>query len=177
MHGILHGDLKAYLVKRQSQEAYDAIIEAAGLKDDFSAESYYDDSLFDRILTAAGAQLSMDRQELLYELGVDLTPGALEHFGPLIDPSWKTLDFVESVESVMHHTAREQLKARPPVLETERVSADKLIVRISSTRNMFGLARGFIQGIAGHYGETVEVDLQTKGNDCTITLERVAPSA
>ena len=174
MHGLVHEYMKSYVVGKHSQRNYDAILENAGFSSDhFNASSYYNDSEFDSILAAAETELSMSRGEILYELGYHLLSDVLERFiKHLIDPKWKTLDLIEATESRMHSYVHSEFGAFPPGLKTERISDDELIIRVRSHRNMFELAKGFIEAMSKLYGENFKVDMEVDGNECTYKVTR-----
>jgi len=94
--------------------------------------------------------------------------------------NWITLlplqegDLVENVESRMHKHVREEMGAFPPALVAERVSADELNVNIRSHRKMAGLAKGFIQGFAKHYGDTVSIDIDANDAGYNFQIKKMA---
>ncbi|MBE9042196.1 heme NO-binding domain-containing protein [Oscillatoriales cyanobacterium LEGE 11467] len=174
MHRVLHADLKNYIVECHSKQDYKVILEKAGyLESDFEGEEYYNDSLFENLLQASVSQLSMDRQAILSALGVNLTPGLLDNIQPMINSGWKTLDFVEETESIMHKYAREEMGAFPPALKPERISENELIIKFISHRGMCGLAQGFINAISKHYGEKIDLNIEVNGREHTLTLKKI----
>jgi hypothetical protein len=167
--------LKDYLVRAHSPTVYANILEAAGFESThFDTREYFSDEDLNRVLEAAEAETNLSRDALLTANGKMATPALLEATAAMIDPSWKTLDLVEAVEGRMHTFAREEMAAFPPVLKTERVSENELIVRSRSHRRMWGLAVGFMYGFAEHYGETITVDVDIDGHTCVFTLRKTA---
>lgn len=91
--------------------------------------------------------------------GEFLAPHLVKVAGPLIDPSWRTLDLVEHTEDLIHAMVRtRQPGADPPVLETVRSAPDELHVVYASRRRLCSLATGLLRGLARHYGELIELD-------------------
>ena len=91
--------------------------------------------------------------------GEFLAPHLLKVAGPLIEPSWRTLDLVEHTEDLIHAMVRtKQPGADPPVLETVRAGPEELHVVYASRRRLCPLATGLLRGLARHYGELIEVD-------------------
>jgi len=74
----------------------------------------------------------------------------------------------------MHKHVREEMGAFPPALVSERVSDDELKVSVRSHRKMAGLARGFIQGFAAHYGETVSIDIDANDSGYSFQIKKTA---
>jgi hypothetical protein len=96
---------------------------------------------------------------LLGRFGQFLAPHLVKVAGPLVDPTWRTLDLIEHTESIMHAMVRaEKPGAEPPVLETVRISADELHLVYSSRRRLCPLAVGVMHGLAKHFGETLEIE-------------------
>ena len=174
MHSVLHADFKKYVVECHSQKDYEAILEKAGYKEgDFDGAGYYNDSHFDNLIQASESQLSMDRQAILSALAHHGGPALLDNVRSMIDLGWKTLDFIEETENIMHKYAREEMGAFPPALKPERISENELIIRFISHRGMCGLARGFINAISEHYGEKIELNMQVNDREHTLTIKKL----
>lgn len=96
---------------------------------------------------------------ILEEFGEFLAPHLIKVAGPVVDPSWRTLDLIEHTEAIIHAMVRVQNPgASPPVLETVRQSPDELHLVYSSARRLCTLAVGLMRGIAAHYGETIRIE-------------------
>lgn len=176
MHGTIHKELRGYIVDAHGEPAYAAILQRAGVAGrEFDPAGYYPDDDLYRILTAASEQLGLSEQQILEEYGVWVAPGLLEGFAAMIEPHWRTLDLVEHTEQVIHVWTRENMSAKPPVLATQRLADDHLVVDYRSHRRMCTLGTGFIVGIAAHYGEAARIQQTTcmhRGDDrCTIDVQ------
>jgi tRNA A-37 threonylcarbamoyl transferase component Bud32 len=119
---------------------------------------------------------------LLGRFGEFLAPHLVKVAGPLVDPSWRTLDLIEHTESLIHSMVRTAKPgAEPPVLETVRVAPEELHLVYSSRRRLCPLAAGLIRGMARHFGETLDVEETScmhRGDPfCTFNLRRASGDA
>ena len=95
---------------------------------------------------------------LLGRFGDFLAPHLVKVAGSLVNPAWRTLDLIENTESLIHSMVRAAKPgAEPPVLETVRVAPDELHLVYSSRRRLCPLAVGLMQGMAKHFGETLDI--------------------
>jgi len=175
MHIALHQTVIEFLVNQHSEDLYIQSLGDAGIKrEDFEAADYHNDSELDQLIAAAEKRLGQNRDEFLTDVGVFGAPGLFEAFKGFVEPNWKVLDLVENIEARMHKHVREEMGAFPPALVSERVSADELKVSVRSHRKMAGLARGFIQGFAKHYGETVSIEIDANDAGYSFQIKKTA---
>ena len=162
MHAVLHLSFKDFVENHHSRDLYIQILNEAGLEEaKFEAENYHNDAEVDQAIAVAEKILSQSRNEFLSDMGNYGAPGLLEQFKAFLDPDWNVLDMVENVESSMHKYVREEMGAFPPALKTERLGENELKVDVLSHRKMAGLAKGFIEGFATHYGDAITIDIES----------------
>jgi tRNA A-37 threonylcarbamoyl transferase component Bud32 len=119
----------------------------------------YDDGEAVALLQSIADGIDEPLPLLLGRFGQFLAPHLVKVAGPLVDPTWRTLDLIEHTESIMHAMVRATKPgAEPPLLETVRVSAEELHVIYSSRRLLCPLAVGVMRGLAKHFGEILEID-------------------
>ena len=175
MHIALHQTVIEYLIKQHSEELYAQSLGDAGInRAEFEAPDYHNDAELDNVIAAAGKRLGKTRDEFLTDVGVFGAPGLLEAFKDFLDPGWNVIDLVENVESRMHKHVREEMGAFPPALVSERISTDELKINVRSHRKMAGLARGFIQGFAKHYGDNVSIDIDANDAGYSFQIKKTA---
>jgi tRNA A-37 threonylcarbamoyl transferase component Bud32/predicted hydrocarbon binding protein len=91
--------------------------------------------------------------------GEYVAPHLIRVAGPLVDPSWRTLDVVEHadalIRSMVHH---QQVYSDPPTHEIVRVSPSEIHLVYSSRRKMCAVAAGIVRGVAKHFGELLSVE-------------------
>ncbi len=159
MHGIIHSELKKYVVSKLGPEAWNALVEDAGLSGTVHdpGKAYPDDHAL-ALVEAAVRATGLEAGAILEDFGEFLGPHLLAAYSRHVSPDWRTLDMLESTESTIHRVVRaNNPTATPPELDVKRVSRTRVTIRYSSPRKMCAVARGIIKGAAKHYGETVEI--------------------
>ena len=160
MHGLIF-----FYIQKFADMLATATASHAGLRSTIvcSTASYLPSGVYDDGEAVALLQSMADGIEeplpgLLGRFGEFLAPHLVKVAGPLVDPTWRTLDLIENTESLIHSMVRTaQPGAEPPVLETVRVAPDELHLVYSSRRRLCPLAAGLIRGMARHFGETLDV--------------------
>lgn len=171
MHVSLHQAFKGYAEARPEADLYQQVLTAIDMSaEDFEAEPYHDDAEMDRAVEAAAAILETDRMEFLTGWGVGISQGLLDAYQEAIDPTWKVLDLLEHIESRMHVHSREEFGARPPVLNTSRLSETELRIEVETSKNFTGLAKGFVLGFADSFGETVALTIDERPDGFTFDV-------
>lgn len=173
MHVLVHQLIKNYVENQHSTETYLQVLNEAGIeKENFESENYHNDAKTEKVLSAAITVLSINRAEILTEIGIDGAPVILNKFKALRDPNWDILDFLENVESRMHKYVREEMGAFPPALKPERTNKNELVINIRSHRRMAFLAKGFILGFAKEYGDDVTIKVDETDTQYTILIKK-----
>jgi predicted hydrocarbon binding protein len=159
MHGIVHAELRDFAIGRVGADGWDEALARAGVpgKVHLLSETYPDEelaALLEALVDATGEQPG----PLLEQFGAASVPGLLKTYGSFLKAGWRTLDVVEHTERVIHRTVRLQHPgADPPPLRAERTADDEVRILYDSPRRLCAFGTGVIQGIADHYGESVEI--------------------
>lgn len=179
MHGFILTEIEKYVRSKLGDAAWQTLLERAGLgtRRYESVRTYSDAEVVSLVVTASevtGSPVSAILEDFGCFLGGDL----LRIYRPILNPRWKSLDFLENMENTIHRVVRSRSAARPPVLLFERVSADEVLLTYGSPRKLCALAKGIAQGVALHYGETLEtteISCMLRGaTNCQLTFKRVA---
>lgn len=162
MHGsLLHG-FKQFVLARGGAAEWDAISRMAGVASWFKAAQVYPDAELAGIVEAAAERWSRPKRVILEEFGAALVPTLMNMYGAFIEPSWRTLDLLERVESVIHRTVRmTDPAASPPRLRPRRISSEEVHIGYDSERRLCALGIGICRGLAAHFDERVLVDQPT----------------
>lgn len=159
MHWIIYAELKKFVELRLGPDRWDTILIAAKLgAAKFVAGQNRPDSDAAAIVGAAARLTGTPAQQLLESFGEFLVPDLLKFYGNLVRPEWRTLDVIQNAEQAIHTIVRvNDSTARPPKLACERTAKDTVTIRYDSPRQMCGVARGIVNGLAAHYREKVRV--------------------
>ncbi len=159
MHGIFLAELQMFAETRIGRVPWAKAVRATGASTDFYAyaETYPDRDavlLLDAITVLSGRS----RREVLEDFGRFLAGSLVRFYRTLLDPTWRTLDLVENVESVIHRLVRLRSPgASPPRLVVAREAQDVMVIEYSSERRLCALIPGLLTGVADHYGERLAV--------------------
>lgn len=145
----------------------------------FLPSGSYPDADAVAILSSIADTTGRPLSSILEDFGQFLAPHLVKVAGPVVDPTWRTLDLIEHTEAIIHTMVRTTTPgAAPPVLQTVRQSPDELHLIYSSARRLCPLAVGLMRGIAAHYGETIRIEEPScllRGDPfCSFVIEHVA---
>lgn len=160
MYGIFHVELQNYIETKYGHDVWRATKKKAGLEDRFyMTVSTYLDSEAVAVVDAFCELTGASKEALLEDFGEFIAPTLVKTHEPLIDPGWGLMDFLLNMEEAIHRVVRlKNLGAQPPTLKFEQISPRQLHLVYDSPRRMDAVARGILQGVARHYGETITIE-------------------
>jgi tRNA A-37 threonylcarbamoyl transferase component Bud32 len=159
MHGSIFLQFQRFAQKHGCIPAWEILLREAHLpvKSYSPARAYPDEEML-ALVGAASRLLNIPADAVLEAFGEFVAPELIRLYGKLIDPEWKTLDLIENTEKLIHAAVRVgNPGARPPVLHCIRSTPDELQIVYSSDRQLCGVAKGIVKGVARHYGEVVRI--------------------
>lgn len=127
------------------------------------------------LVASASTMTGVQVPALLESFGEFIAPDLITNYRHLIQPDWKTLDFLEHTEEAIHRVVRHQNPgASPPRLKATRKSPHEVVIEYRSQRKMCGVAKGIVKGAATHFKERVfltEQSCMNRGDpECQITV-------
>lgn len=163
MHGFIFSEIRSYVDSKLGGGTWQALLEHAGLKSRrYENFLEYPDEEAVSIVVAASSMTGLQAQDILEDFGQYVGGDLLRVYRPLIDPQWKTLEFLGNIEATIHHIVRSRNRqAKPPMLTATRLGPDEILIVYGSPRKMCALAKGIIRGVAKHYNEQVDVREET----------------
>ncbi|MFN2471899.1 MAG: heme NO-binding domain-containing protein [Gaiellaceae bacterium] len=181
MHGVIFSSFRDYVTDAYGREVAQQVFADGSAY--LLSEAYPDEELLGFV--ARAAEMSRrEADELVYDFGIFTAQTTFARLYPAffaISPS--TREFLLTVETRIHELVRATIpNARPPDLHITERGPDGVSIVYTSPRQLCTLLRGLVEGTAGHYGETADIEESTcmkRGNPaCTfeVTLRR-APSA
>lgn len=183
MHGIIFSELKHYVESKLGPAAWGDLLVTAGIRGKvFLATQTYPDNEIVAIVAAASRLARKGVPALLEDFGEHILPTLLQVYKSFINPRWKALDLLEHTEEAIHKVVRIKNRgATPPQLTCARLSPQEVAITYSSPRNMCGLAKGIIRGIARHYGEKVTISeyscMHSGAASCLILVRQALESS
>jgi tRNA A-37 threonylcarbamoyl transferase component Bud32 len=180
MHGLIFLQLQRFAQKQDRIASWESLLREAQLPlKSYSPARVYPDEEVLALVGAASRLLNMPAGAVLEAFGEFVAPELIRLYGKLIEPQWKTLDLIENTEKLIHTAVRVgNPGAAPPVLNCVRNTPDDLQIVYSSDRQLCGIAKGIVKGVARHYGETVHISddaCMLRGDPyCALHVTRVA---
>lgn len=158
MKGIIFNLVEEVVVGTHGENAWDDILDAAGLDGSYtSLGSYPDEDLF-RLVGAASAALDVPANDVVRSLGQGAIPLLAERYPGFFEHS-STRSFLLTLNDIIHPEVRKLYPgADVPEFEFSHSSDDDLVLGYRSSRKLCALAEGFILGAAAHFSERVTID-------------------
>lgn len=158
MYGVLLAELEKFVGARYGKATWAALLDEAGLEPEtFVPENRYPDAHLSAILRAVPAALPPPIAGLAEDFGAFVAPELLRRYAHLILPSWRTLEILNHAEAIYGGFADAIFGTAAPVLRGERTGKSEVTLTYASHRRLCALAKGLARGMAGHFGESVEV--------------------
>ena len=157
--GIIFNLVNEVVVGTYGEDAWDDILDAAGLDGSYtSLGSYPDDDLF-RLVGAASTALESDPQHVIRILGEGAIPLLAQRY-PDFFAHDRTRSMLLTLNDIIHPEVRKLYPgADVPVFDFDTsVGDDRLVLGYQSPRKLCALAEGFIRGTATHFGERVTIE-------------------
>jgi hypothetical protein len=160
LKGLLFCLLEEVVVSQVGDDAWDAMLDGAGLEGAYTSLGNYPDQDFTKLLGMLAGRIGKSERDALAwfgQRGIPFLAGRYpEFFG-----SHRTLrPFLLSLNDVIHAEVRKLYPgADVPVFEFESPAGEPglLLVRYRSKRRLCPLAEGFVAGAADHFREKVAI--------------------
>jgi hypothetical protein len=162
MKGIIFNLLEEVVSTQFGEDAWDAILESAGVEGAFTSLGNYPDDEFAKLIGALSERTGKNYRDALKWYGHLAMPHLSHRYPELFSPYDGTRSFLLSLNDVIHAEVRKLYPgAEVPVFEfgtqTGAAAHDPLIIHYRSRRRLCQLAEGFIAGAADHFREQVLV--------------------
>ncbi|MDP9384036.1 MAG: heme NO-binding domain-containing protein [Actinomycetota bacterium] len=183
MHGIVHSELRSFLVDRVGEHGWHELAAGAGIEDGaYRTTGTYPDEEITALVLAYSRRSRRRLGDILEEFGQTMAGDLLDTYAAFVRPEWRALDVIEHTEQAMHRAVRlHDPDAAPPRLRVERRGEDEVAVFYDSERRLCGFGVGVIRGIAERYGEPVTITQATCHHlgdpHCEIVVRRAGEPA
>jgi hypothetical protein len=173
MKGIVFNLLEEVVRQQFGEDTWDDLVDAAEASGAYTALGSYSDAEIVGLVGAASKVLDKPPREVLRWFGRSAMPLMAERFPTLFEPYRSSRDFILSVNSVIHPEVRKvYVGAACPYIDLREEADGTLTVGYRSARRMCGLAQGFMEGAAAHFGDTIAIEHRQcmDGGDAKCTL-------
>ncbi|MEG3640351.1 heme NO-binding domain-containing protein [Magnetococcus sp. PR-3] len=161
MHGVIFLALEEYLDERMGEEVWEQVVETAGIPDsDFTPDRMYDAQDWEALLLATAQVMGKERADVLEEFGTYMVPGLMEMGDAmnLLDPRWRTMDYLENGKDLIHAAIRMQIPDfKPPDIRALRLRQGEAAVAYMAKNRMGPLLKGVAQGLGNHFEEELAI--------------------
>ena len=153
MKGIVMNILAEMVETQLGLEEWNTVLDEADESGIYTSTAIYDDERLLNLVGILSQRNNIPASDLVFAFGQFMFPAFYKRYPQLIDGHANMLDFLESLDSVIHV---EVVKLYPgaitPGFEPDRRSQDQLFLKYESDRNLCRLAEGLIDGAASHFG-------------------------
>lgn len=107
MHGIIHAQLKQFVVDKHGNDAWQAVLKEAGLGHKvYLANTTYEDADAIAIVMAGSKLTNTPPDDIMEAFGEFIVPALLSTFGAMVKPAWKTMELLLNTEETIHKAVR-----------------------------------------------------------------------
>jgi hypothetical protein len=161
MKGIVFNLLEEVVTEAYGADAWDSLLDAAGLDGAYTSLGSYADEEVVRLVTVASETLKQPPDEILRWFGRRAIPLLAQRYPGFFAPHKDTRSFLLTLNHIIHAEVRKLYPgAATPVFDFDRSDAATWRIGYNSERKMCALAHGFMLGAADHFGETLDISHQ-----------------
>ncbi len=156
--GIIFNLVEDVVSDAHGAEVWDQLLTDAGLEGGYTSIGDYPDAELHALVGAASRALDVPPDQVVRTLGHGAALGLSAQYPQFFTPHRRTLDFVVTLNDVIHPEVRKfHRRADPPEFVFTHVGDAELLVEYQSRRGLCALADGMLGGAAAYYGELATV--------------------
>ncbi|WOH60161.1 heme NO-binding domain-containing protein [Bradyrhizobium sp. BWC-3-1] len=159
MKGVVFNLLEAVVRRDYGDDAWEALLDAAGTDGAYSSLGNYPDEELVKLVGAASSALKMPADDVVRWFGRNALPLLAKTHPHFFTAHKSTRPFLLTLNDVIHAEVRKLYPgADVPVFTYDTSSSDFLLMHYRSHRKLCALAEGFIQATAAYYAEELSLD-------------------
>ncbi len=159
MKGIVFNLLEEVVRRQHGEDAWDDLIEQAGVGGAYTSLGNYDDADLTRLVVAASQSLNRSPYDVVRWFGREALPILARKYPTFFERHASTRSFVLTLNDIIHPEVRKLYPgADVPEFEYDVSSPDVLVMTYRSARRLCAFAEGLVEGAAAHFGESVLFD-------------------
>jgi hypothetical protein len=184
MKGIIFNLLEEVVVQELGEEAWEQLLDGAGVEGAYTSLGSYPDEEFVALLQALPSHVGMAPDDLLHWFGRASIPLLAQRYPVFFDGHDSTRSLLHALNDIIHPEVRKLYPgADVPIFDLEPVAGlepgdQAVTLGYRSARRLCALAEGFIQGTADHFGEQVTIEQPScmlRGNERCALVCTFAP--
>ncbi len=180
MKGIIFNLVEDVVSEAYGEQVWDQLLAEARLDGGYTSMGDYPDEQLHALVGAASTALDVPADQVLRQLGHGAAVGLSEQYPHFFTPHQRSLDFVVTLNDVIHAEVRKIHRAAdPPEFLFSEVGDEELVIEYRSRRGLCALADGMLGGAASYFGERATVRHETcthRGDDVCVMRCRFSPA-
>jgi hypothetical protein len=157
--GVVFNVVEDVVTDLLGADAWDAVLDDAGLGGAYTSLGQYDDSELDAIVHAAAARTGLAAGAVLALVGTHAYAHLAARASGLVEPYRDLASLLAALDEVVHPEVTKLYPgARPPSFQVETEPDGTVRLRYVSTRRLCRLAEGLVVGAARHLGGDATVE-------------------
>ena len=181
MKGIVFNLLEQVVAEEHGEEAWDSILDAAGLEGAYTAVGSYPDEQLVALVAAASDLTGSEPDALVRWFGAKAMPLFAARYPSFFEGHGSALSFVLTLNGVIHPEVRKLFPgADVPNFEFETPNDATVKLGYVSHRKLCSFAEGLVEGAAAHFGETValsQTECMKRGDERCVLVCVFAPAS
>jgi heme-NO-binding protein len=159
MKGIVFNLLEEIITRDYGDDAWDKVLDAAGLDGAYTSLGGYPDADFYGLVAAASSSLELPPDEVISWFGRRALPLLASSYPQFFERHASARPFILTLNDIIHPEVRKLYPgADVPVFDFDTSSDEVLRMGYASSRHLCSFAEGLIQGAADHYGERASIE-------------------
>jgi hypothetical protein len=156
--GIVFNLLELAVSHEHGEEAWDDLLDAAGLTGAYTSLGSYPDEDLRKLVEAASAALGMPAASVVRWFGRRALPVLAQVYPGFFAPHTDTRSFLLTLNDIIHPEVRKLYPgADVPEFAFEQSPDGDIRMGYDSPRKLCTFAEGLIEGAASHFGEHVSI--------------------
>ena len=159
MKGIVFNMLEELVTREHGADAWDALLDDAGLDGAYTSLGSYDDEQLFALVGAASAALDRPANEIVRWFGQGAMPMFASSYPQFFAGHSDARSFLLTVNDMIHPEVRKLYPgAGVPDFEYDNSDERTLVMRYSSRRRLCAFAEGLIEGSAEHFSQVATIE-------------------
>ena len=163
MKGAVFTEFIEFVEESYSFETADRMLEPEdGLEKIYTQGGNYPTEEFIRLIISVHEVENIEVEDIIYQFGIYLFPKLIRMDPSFIKDSTKTLDVISKVDSYIHIEVKKLYpEADLPKFKANKLEDNYLEIEYISEKRLEILAKGLMMGVAKHFNENIEVEMET----------------